>query len=43
MPNVIGLPKEEALQKLKSLGLKDVTIEKYIIIKHQKDTLQIKV
>ena len=28
MPNVIGLPKEEALQKLKSLGLKDVTIEK---------------
>ena len=39
MPNVIGLP-EEALQKLKSLGLKDVTIEKYIIIKRQKNTLQ---
>ena len=41
MPNVIGLPKEEAMQKLKSLGLKDVTIE--VIIKRQKDTLQIKV
>ena len=38
------LPSEEALQKLKSLGLKDVTdLKKYIIIKRQKDTLQIKV
>ncbi|MGU3218855.1 PASTA domain-containing protein [Staphylococcus aureus] len=43
MPNVIGLPKEEALQKLKSLGLEGVRLKKYIIIKRQKDTLQIKV
>ena len=27
MPNLVGLPKEKALSKLKDLGLKDIDVE----------------
>ena len=27
MPNLVGLPKDEAVKKLKNLGLKDIDVE----------------
>lgn len=43
MPNLVGLPKEKALSKLKDLGLKDIDVEQAYSRSVEKDWFQNKI